>query len=319
MRVPALVCAALAAVGLGAHGVIPRDLIASTGGDHSGGAAAETGMPEPVEAKLLRGALLAGSTDDVERAARNAGARRLSLALTNAGSDRVLALAAADGAPFADDAVWLLVPLAEAARAPDRPLAVRAARAAARIAGALDPGDLLAGDVPVDWTRARIRDFRAVAADPGRWTDVRVSALEAAARLHRALEKQAGPADAPFDLAVSAVDPDPEIRRAAFELLGSPLKPAELAIAAKAAAADGEPMVALAAGQAACDGLRFGDPVRPVLAALGARGLVRLRALVANKTLSAGARLGAARCLVVDGSRASKKALATLPRRGKRR
>lgn len=284
-----------------------------------GWAEADTGMPEPVEAELLRGALLSGSTDEVERAARNAGVRRLSLALAGAAADRVLALAAADGAPFTDDAVWLIRPLVEAARSPDRPLAVRAARAAARIAGGLDASQLLAGDVPPDWVRARIHELRAVAADPARWTDVRVSALEAAAHLHRALESEAGPADAPYELAAAALDPDPEIRRAAFELLGSPLRPAELAIAAGAVASDAEPVVALAAGQAACDGLRFGDPVRPVLAALGARGLVRLRALVANRMLSAGARLGAARCLVADGSSASKKALASLPRRGHRR
>ncbi len=300
MRVGAALLAAVAAVGL---------------------AEADTGMPQPVEAELLRGALLSGSSDDVERAARSAGSRRLSLALAGAASDRVLAIAAADGAPFTDDAVWLLIPLVAAARSPDRPLAVRAARAAARIAGAVDPGDLLQGDVPPDWTRARIHELRAVAADPARWTDVRVFALEAAARLYRALESQAGPADAPFDLAATSVDPDPELRRAAFELLGSPLKPAELAIAAQVVARDGEPMVALAAGQAACDGLRFGDPARPVLAALGSKGLARLRALVADRTLSAGGRLGAARCLVADGSSASKKALASLPRRrqGRRR
>jgi hypothetical protein len=284
-----------------------------------GWAEADTGMPQPVEADLLRGALLSGSSDEVERAARSAGARRLSLALAGAASDRVLALAAADGAPFTDDAVWLIRPLAEAARSPDRPLAVRAARAAARIASALDASDLLAADVPPDWVRARIHELRAIAADPARWTDVRVSALEAAAHLNRALESEAGPADAPYELAAAAVDPDPEIRRAAFELLGSPLRPAELAIAAGAVAADAEPVVAIAAGQAACDGLRFGDPIRPVLAALGAKGLVRLRALVANRALSAGARLGAARCLVADGSSASKKALASLPRRGAHR
>jgi hypothetical protein len=84
-------------------------------------------------------------------------------------------------------------------------------------------------------------------------------------------------------------------------------------------AADPDPVVALAAAQAACEGLRFGDPARPVLAALGAKGLPRLRALVADRNLSGGARLAAARCLAVDGSSASKKALATLPRRGHHR
>jgi hypothetical protein len=276
-------------------------------------------MPQPVEANLLKGALLSGSSDDLERAAQNAGARRLSLALAAAGSDRLLAMAAADGAPFAEDAVWLLVPLTAAARSPDRPLAVRAARAAARVAGSVDASALLIDEVPPDWVRARIHDLRAVAADPARWTDVRVSALEAAARLHRALEKEAGPADAPYDLAATAVDPDPELRRAAYELLASPLRPAELAIAANAVAADPDRVVAMAAGQAACEGLRFGDPARPVLAALGAKGLVRLRGLVADRTLSAGARLAGARCLAADGSSASKKALAALPWRGPRR
>ena len=285
----------------------------------AGLARADTGTPPPVEADLLKGALLSGSSDDVERAARRAGVRRLALALAGAASDRVLALAAAEGAPFAEDAVWLLVPLASAARSPDRPLAVRAARAAARIAGSLDSSELVTGDVPPDWTRARIHELRAIAADPARWIDVRVSALEAASHLRRSLEAEAGPADAPYDLAVAAVDPDPELRRAAFELLRSPLAPAELAIVANAVAADPDRVVALAAGQAACDGLRFGDPARPVLAALGAKGLLRLRGLVADKTLSSGARLGAARCLAVDGSSASKKALATLPRRGHKR
>lgn len=296
MRGGAALLAALAAVGL---------------------AEADTGMPHPVEAELLRGALLSGSTDEVERAGRNAGARRLSLVLT--GSDRVLAIAAADAAPFAEDAVWLLAPLAGAARSPDRPLAVRATRAAARIAGELDHGALLTDEVPPDWVRARIHELRAVGADAARWTDVRVSAIEAAARLHRALATDAGPGDAPYDLAAATADPDPEVRRAALELLPSPLRKAELAIAAKAVAEDREPMVALAAGQAACEGLRLGDPAKPVMTALGGKGLARLRTLVADKTLSLGARMGASRCLAVDGSRASRKALATLPRRGHRR
>ncbi len=285
----------------------------------AGAPRADTGMAPSVEADLLKGAFLAGSTDEVERAARSAGARRLTIALAGAAGDRVLALAAADGAPFAEDAVWLLPALVAAARSPDRPLAVRAARGAARIASALDSSELIMNDVPPDWTRARIHELRELAADSSRWVDVRVSLLEAAAHLRRALEAEAGPADAPYDLAAAAVDPDPEIRRAAFELLGSPLAPAQLAIAANAVAADPVPVVAIAAAQAACDGLRFGDPARPVLAALGAKGLPRLRVLVADKALSAGARLGAARCLAVDGSSASKKALATLPRRGHHR
>jgi hypothetical protein len=281
------------------------------------GTAAMVGAAAAGPDDLLRDAFLAGSGDEVERAGRHAGARRLSIAL--AAGDRILAMAAADAAPAAEDAVWLLEPLAVAARSPDRPLALRAARAAARIGGDLDRGALLAGDVPLDWVRARIAELRAISADAGRWTDVRVSALEAAARLHRALDRDAGPADTPYDLAATATDPDPELRRAAFELLGSPLRPAELAIAARAVIGDKELAVAIAAGQAACEGLTHGDPARPVIAALGRKGLARLRLLVASKALSLGARRGAARCLAADGSRASKKALASLPGRRRRR
>src|SRR5262245_23050983 len=60
----------------------------------------------PTADDLLRAAFVAGDGDGVERAGRKAGARQLSLGLTS--GDRILALASADAAPAADDAVWLL-------------------------------------------------------------------------------------------------------------------------------------------------------------------------------------------------------------------
>src|SRR5690606_8369593 len=58
----------------------------------------------------LRRGFLAGASDEVQRAGLRAASRGLSRAL--AGADRVLAMAAADAAPSAEDAIWLLVPLA---------------------------------------------------------------------------------------------------------------------------------------------------------------------------------------------------------------
>ncbi|HUS64695.1 MAG TPA: hypothetical protein VMZ28_09150, partial [Kofleriaceae bacterium] len=79
------------------------------------------------------------------------------------------------------------------------------------------------------------------------------------------------------------------------------------------------PLVALVAGQVACEALAVGVAARPVLAALGAAGLERLRALVATRGLPLGARLGAGRCLAADPSGKSRAALATLPHRSSRR
>jgi hypothetical protein len=246
-----------------------------------------------------RRALLAGDWDDLARAGQRAGSRGLALDL--AAPDRLTVLAAALAAPAADDAVWLLRPLARAARSPDRPIAAAATASAARIARRITPEAALDRDLPLDWLRARLADYRTVALDGGRWADVRVLALETATALSRALGEQAAPADAPYDPAALLADPDPEVRRAALELLPAPLRPADLAIAAGAVTRDADPLVAAVAGQIVCEGLGAGDPPRPVLAALGAAGLQRLRSLAGGSDLPHATRLAIARCLAAAG------------------
>jgi CRP-like cAMP-binding protein len=277
------------------------------------------GPPEAADVSRLVGGFIAGDDDEVARSGGHLGARGLTRIL--GGGDRLAQLAAIAAAPAADDAPLLLQVLAAHARGADRPIAERAARAAARIAGAISRDEVLLRDLPRDFLRARIAEYRALGADAHRWADVRVAGLEVAARLHQALGAEAAPTDAPFDPAVVLADRDPEVRRAALELMSSPLSPGALSLVAAHVTAETVPLIALVAGQVACDGIAAGDPARPVLAALGAAGLVRLRQLVATRGLPLGARLGAAHCLAADPSPKSRAALATLPprRRSRRR
>jgi hypothetical protein len=253
----------------------------------------------------LRSAFLSGAPDELVRAGQRLPAARLGDVL--AGSDREMVLAATGAAPSAPDAIWLLVPLGELASSPDRPLAAAAARSAARIAGQLDADELLDRDVPPDWTRARLAEYRARAADAGRWTDVRVACLEVAAQLQRSLGERA--AGAPYDMAALLADPEPEVRRAAVELALGPLGAREIELVAGRVSSDDDGGVRAAAAQALCEGLAFGDAPQPVLAALGSRGLARLRALVADSGQPESARAAASLCLVADGSTASRAVL----------
>jgi hypothetical protein len=259
---------------------------------------------------LLRG-FLVGDADEVKRAGLRLGARRIGPALGQ--DDPLVARAAAEAAPSAEDSIWLLAVIAPLCRSADRPLAAGAARAAVRIARGADRDAILQQDVPPDWVRHQIAAYRSIAADPGRWADVRVQALEVARDLHRALRPEAAPADAPYDLAAALADPDPEIRRAAIELLPAPPEPAVMARLAAQVAADTDPVVAGAAGLVACEGLALGDPAGAVLGALGAPGLERLRQLVSDDELSLAAREGIAQCLRADSSTASKAALGRMP------
>jgi hypothetical protein len=255
----------------------------------------------------LRAAFLSGAPDEIARAGQRLSATQTADAL--AGSDRELALAAASAAPWVADRIWLLLALGEAARSPDRPLAAAAARSAARIAGNLDGDQLLQRDVPADWVRARMAEYRAQAADVGRWTDVRVASLEVAAHLHRALVERAAPSEPAYDLAAVLADPEPELRRAALELTLGPLDADRRSLVAARVKSDEDPVVVAAASQALCEGLAFGEDAAPVLEALGRRGLTRMRALVADRDEPAPARAAAALCLHADGSAASRAAL----------
>jgi hypothetical protein len=265
--------------------------------------------PEPPDREQsgLRAAFLSGAPDELARAGQRLAAKEATDALT--GADRELALAAASAAPWVGDRIWLLVALGEAARSPDRPLAAAAARSAARIAGNLDGDQLLQRDVPPDWVRARMAEYRAQAADAGRWTDVRVASLEVAAHLHRALLERAAPSEPAYDLSAVLADPEPELRRAALELTIGPLDEDQRSLVAARVKSDEDPAVVAAAAQALCEGLAFGEDAAPVLEALGRRGLTRMRALVADSDEPAPARAAVALCLHADGSASSRAAL----------
>jgi hypothetical protein len=113
-------------------------------------------------------------------------------------------------------------------------------------------------------------------------------------------------------LAVFTVDAEPALRRAAYELLDPPLSDAQRALAARAVADDADAHVALAAAQALCGGLGFGDDPAPILAALDNDARVRLRALVSVGAHPPAARIDAGRCLAAIGDQPSRRALDAL-------
>jgi hypothetical protein len=152
-------------------------------------------------------------------------------------------------AAHAADGWALLVPLAEVAAGGDRSLAVPAARTAVGIAAALDRERVLDLDIPDDELATALTAWRDLGADGNRWADVRVLALEVGVHLHGALGADALSEDVAFDAAARIADDDPEIRRAALELLGPGALPAD-AIATRVT--DDDPDVARAAAQALC-------------------------------------------------------------------
>lgn len=264
----------------------------------------------------LRAALLSPDADAIARAGARSSARELELAF--ASPDRLTRLAASRASPHCADSWVLLLPLAWAARDPDRALAAEAARAAVFIARDFDRDRVRLEEIPDDRVRARLEAWRRVGATPDLWPDVRVLALETSVALAAALGPDALPEDVPYDVTARLGDHEPEVRRAALELL--PTAPEELpreAIADRVTR-DEDETVALVAAQILCAGLFFGDDARAALAAMGEPGLERLRKLVERPAAPAAAALDAARCLAADGSTESRAALQRLAARGPR-
>lgn len=219
--------------------------------------------------------------------------------------------AALTAAPGATDRAELLAPLAAIASGWDRTRAAPAAAAAAAIAAELSVLPVDAADL-VETGRA----WREIAMRADRWADVRVHALEVAAAIAHATSAD----DLGYDLAAALADGDPEVRRAAAELVPQPTPADARAPLAAAVATDRDPAVALAAAQALCGDLGFGDPAAPILAALGDAGRARLRALAGAPPADAPgpALVDAARCLVADRDPASATAVRALINRGPR-
>ncbi|HWO21560.1 MAG TPA: hypothetical protein VNO30_22480 [Kofleriaceae bacterium] len=276
----------------------------------------------------MRAAMDRGDIEEAARQGALAGTTVLEQAL--AAPDRPAQLAAIAAAPAASDQpaarAELLPALARVAAGPDRRTAIPAARAAREIARSLygharPPG--AAAELPDDLAPADVLALRqawaALAARTELRIEVRVLALDTAAALE--------PGGTGVDLAAALADPDPAYRRAAIALVPMPVPPALRGALAGAAAGDADPGAALDAAAVLCADLAV-DPPRPILDALGPRGLARLRELVAASAKAGDAKTGdaksgdakaavrsAARCLAADGTPESAAALKAIRRR----
>ena len=239
----------------------------------------------------MRAALARGDLDEAARQGAIAGPAVVERALR--APDALGRLAAIAAAVIVEDRAELLDALAVVAGGPDRRTAIPAAGAARTIARELsrrDRPDDLADDDIAGWRAT----WSALALRGDRWIELRLLALETAAALD--------PTGLGVDLAAALRDPDPAFRRAAATIVPLPAAPATHAALAGAVIHDIDPGVALDAAQSLCAAL-VPAAARPVLDALGAAGLARIRAVVsAAPGADAIAVRDAARCLAADGS-----------------
>lgn len=259
-----------------------------------------------------------GDHDEVARQAVAAGAAGVRPML--AASARAEVIAGIAAAPATPDGWELLADLARLAGRWDRSVAAPAAHAAARIARDLDADVAILHDVPDDALAARQEAWATLAARGDRWADVRVHALEVAATIARA--RRATAEDDPglgYPLEVHLDDADPEVRRAACELVPQPAPPATFDPLGAAIRDDPDEAVVLACAQALCADLAW-DPATPVLVALDADGAARLRAIAKAPlpAVPAGAIVDAARCLIARGEPADLAAVRALEARAPR-
>ncbi|HUQ05869.1 MAG TPA: hypothetical protein VM261_25380 [Kofleriaceae bacterium] len=245
---------------------------------------------------------------------RRAGADGQELVGALRSTDRATVQGAIVAAEAAPDAWALLEPLAVLAGDWDRATAGPAARAAARISRALDGDAAILDDVSDERLAAIGDDWQALAERADRWSDVRVHALEVATRVNRARAATAD--DVVGDtsaLVVASADADPQLRRAALELVPVPAPVEVRAALVTRISVDTDPGVKLAAAQALCAAVP--EDAAAVLSALGEPGLEALRAAVATPPddgRSGGALLDAARCLAADRDPRSVRALVVL-------
>ncbi len=247
-----------------------------------------------------------GDLDETTRLFQRAG--RAALAAAIAG-DRTTAIAAM-WAMRERAEPWPLALLATAAGSADRRRALAATAAATAIAARLDVERAEAEDLDGEALAGWQADWLAVARRAEGWIDVRSDALEVAALLGRvavALGAEAGEAG----LLAAVGEVDPALRRAAIELLSSPLSPAVRAELARVAVAEADPAVARAAAAVLCAELA-GRIAGDVLGALGREGLTRIRELAKATTAAEPADVDLARCLAADGRPESRAALRAL-------
>lgn len=212
-----------------------------------------------------------GDVDEASRQGVLAGPAVVEQAL--ASPVRATQLAAIAAAPAVEARAELLPALANVARSADRRTAIPAALAARAIARELAKDDL-PDDIGEDDVMTWRALFHQVAHEADRFIEVRVLALDTTSSLAQTL----APTSIGFDLAAALADPDPAFRAAAVALVPRPTPAALRAPLAKTVKDDADEAVALAAANALC-----GDERDPAVALLGARGLARIRKLVAGK------------------------------------
>jgi len=235
----------------------------------------------------MRAAIDGGDSDEAARQGALAGPLVIEQAL--AAPDRAAQLAGIAAAPVAADRAELLDALAQAAARGDRRVAIPAARAAREIARELaqhDVPDDVAFEDLATWRDA----FARLAFDPDRFIELRLIALDTATTL-----------DPRFDLAAALTDTDPAFRRGAIAMVPIPVPANFRPVLGTAVAKDLDSGVALAAAAVLCADL-VSDPAAPIVDALGAAGLQRIRSLVLTRG-SATELKQATRCLAADRKR----------------
>lgn len=267
----------------------------------------------------MRAAIDRGDVEEAARQGALAGPAAIEQAL--AAPDRAARLAAIAAAPSAGELpaarAELLPALARAASGPDRRTAIPAARAAREIARSLlgharPPG--AAAELPDDLAPDDVAAWRAewaqLAAQRELWIELRVLALDTAAALDPGGAGGPGGSGGAGELGAALADPDPAFRRAAIALVPMPVPPPMRAALAGAVARDADAGAALDAAAALCGDL-VADPPRPILDALGAQGLARIRTLALGAPRPAAR--AAARCLAAAGMTATPSGAPTAP------
>ncbi len=190
-------------------------------------------------------------------------------------SVRLHQLSAIAAVPWTHEPTHHLSALAETADSPDRKIAVAGTRAALTIVATLNPGVIENRELETAALADALGHWRRIVEDDGRWPDVRVDALELVTSLAKTLERS----DWRDYLAARLESAEPELRRAAIELLPQPLTDASRT-AVRSAIDDKDEQVSATAAAILCQGIASGDAPGETIEALGDQGKAKLTAII---------------------------------------